>query len=82
MLCRDPDEDGPRVAVICPALGGAFFYSRDVAEDRIRKHFPALDDRQVRRGVMYLGSRARLAFAPRVPVEERSNWVHGWMQDR
>ena len=76
IMPRTYDEDeGHRVAV---ALGGrlvgAFIFSQDEAQRRIRARWPDLTDAQVGRAVAYLASRVRLAAEP-VRREGRTPWV-------
>src|SRR5690349_19823709 len=51
---REPDDDGPRVAVISPSLRGSFFWSRDEATRRIEISFPGTDPAVVQRAVRHL----------------------------
>lgn len=78
-LARAANDDGPRVAVISPALGGAFFYDGEVAARRIAQSFPSLDADQVRSAVGLMAARVRLAVEP--PQARRRTWVHGWAGD-
>ena len=77
---REPNDDGPRVAVISRALRGAFIYSEEEAERRLRLAFPELSDRSVARAVRHLESRIRLKLH-RVATPERRSWVHGWKDE-
>lgn len=77
MINREPDDDGPRVAVMIHALRRAFIYSREEAERRIRLAYPDLTDAEVKRGVRHLESRVRLAWRPRVD-HRRPSWVRDW----
>jgi hypothetical protein len=79
---RDPDENGPRVAVISRSLRGAFVFSRDEAARRIRLGFPELSDQAVARAVQHLANRVTLALRPRVQAARKKNsWVHGWKEE-
>lgn len=78
IILRESDDDGPRVAVICHALHGAFIYCREEAAGRIRRSFPELSDEGVKRGVRYLESRVRVAWKPLAAEKRKNNWVHGW----
>lgn len=79
VVARTPDEDdGPRVAVITPALFGAFIFSREEATNRITRAFPELSDDFVKRAVRYLENRARLAAKPAPVLRRKEGWVHGW----
>jgi len=78
-LKRESDDSGHRVAVICPALGGSFIYSRDESERRIRKFFPELSPGGVERAVRHLEDSARIFLRPvRQAERHRNSWVHGW----
>ena len=76
---REPDEDGPRVAVISPTLRGSFFYSREEAARRINLAFPGTDPVIVRRAVRHLENRVRAKQNPPL-TGKRRNWVHDWRE--
>lgn len=75
---REPDDEGPRIMVMCPALRGAFIFSREDAANRIRKAFPELGGDVVARAVRHLQSRVTLACSSRSLKPSRSTWTHGW----
>lgn len=77
---RADDDDGPRVMFISDRLGGAWIYSEDEANRRIRARFPELSDECVTRGIRYLESRAAKAIAPTPEEQRRSSWVFGWAE--
>lgn len=76
---REDGEDGPRTVVISHALGGSFYFSREAAAERLRKHFRGLSSEDYSRAVAILESRVRLINAPHVEQGRRDkSWVHGW----
>ena len=78
---REDDDDGPRTAVISHALGGSFYFSRETAAERFRKHFPGLSSHDYSRAIGFLESRVRLVHAPYVEQRRREQgWVHGWRE--
>lgn len=76
---REPDDEGPRVAVISPSLRGSFFFSRDEAERRILLCFPGSEPSVVKRAVRHLENRVRAQVTK--SQCRRRNWVHGWKED-
>ncbi len=77
VLVREADDEGPRVAVISQALGGAFYYCREEASRRVGNNFPSLDKAQARRIVALIESRVRTALKPQRQTQ-RENWINGW----
>lgn len=81
---REETENGPRVMVISRALRGAFIFSAEEADRRIRIGFPELADECVTRGVRQLATRVRLAHKAATHGDSasrrRASWVHGWME--
>lgn len=75
---RAADDDGYRVMFISDRLGGAWIYSEDEANRRIRARFPELSDEGVTRGIRHLETRAAKATAPTPQEQRRSSWVFGW----
>lgn len=74
------DEDNPRVLFLSSLLGGAFFFSREESERRIRNLFPELSDAGVKRGVLAFEARALAALSPSPQEERRKSFVFGWME--
>jgi hypothetical protein len=74
---RSPNDDGPRVAVM--GLRGAFVFSRDEAERRIRAEWPDLDDDHVGSAVKYLAARVRASAEPVKPLR-RMGYVQSWRE--
>ena len=74
------DEDNPRVLFLSSLLGGAFFFSREESERRIRNLFPELSDAGVNRGVLAFEARALAALSPSPQEERRKSFVFGWME--
>lgn len=83
ILSRRADgDDGFRTAVLSHALGGAFYFSRETAAERFRKHFRGLSPEDYSRAVQFLESRVRLVHAPYVQQKRRDQgWLHGWRAD-
>jgi hypothetical protein len=81
IIVREPNDDGPRVFVMTPALRGSFCFTREEADYRIRLAYPDLPDAEVARGVRHLESLVRQAAMPPRAERERSSWVHGWRGD-
>jgi hypothetical protein len=77
---RSADDDGPRVMFISDRLGGAWIYSEDEANRRIRARFPELSDEGVTRGIRHLESRAAKATMPTPKEQRRNSWVWGWAE--
>lgn len=78
IVVRESDDDGPRVAVMSPSLGGSFFFDESEALKRIRRAYPeASADRGVR-AMRHLRNRVRLALSPIAPANRGGGWVHGW----
>lgn len=77
---RAADDDGPRVMFISARLGGAWIYSEDEANRRIRAGFPELSDEGVTRGIRHLESRAAKATMPTPQEQRRSSWIWGWAE--
>jgi hypothetical protein len=80
-------EDGdmvPRIFVTCDALGGMWTFSIEETDRRIRKYFPTLSDKAVKRSVRHLADRvaahATERSAPDLP--RRNSWVHGWADEK
>lgn len=80
VIARAPDDEGPRVAIIAPGLGGAFFWDRDEACRRVDTHFH-LSERDTRRVVNALRARVKIATRPTPAPRRRGGWVHGWRDD-
>lgn len=81
VIRREPDEDGPRVAVIAPGLGGAFYWDRDEAQRRVESHFN-LPERDARRVVNALRARVKLATQPAPAPRRRGGFVNAWRDQR
>lgn len=79
---REPDDNGPRVAVIAPGLGGAFYFDVDEARRRIASHFPSLSHSDARRVVNSLRARVKLATQPTPAPRRRGGFVHAWRDQR
>lgn len=75
---RADDEDGPRIAVHCPALGGGFIYDAEEVERRIQKHFPHCGPDVVQMAVKHMRSRVQLFFSTQ-PSQKSQSWVRGWL---
>jgi len=79
LIKRESDDDGYRVIVMCDSLGGCFIYSREVAEQRIRKFFPELSVEGVGRAMRHLEDKVRIYLQPVKQADRaRSSWVMGW----
>lgn len=77
---RESDDDGPRVAVISPALRGSFFFTREEAERRLKLSFPGSAPALVTRAARHLENRIRSQMNRRFSGARR-NWVQGWKED-
>ncbi len=79
LIKRESDDDGYRVIVMCDSLGGCFIYSREVAEQRIRKFFPELSAEGTGRAMRHLEDKVRIYLQP-IKLADRSqnSWVMGW----
>lgn len=76
---RESDDDGVRIAVMCPALGGSFIYGREESERRIRKFYPMLTDDGVMRTVRHLEDSIRIYLNPIKQTDRtHKSWVFGW----
>jgi hypothetical protein len=80
VIARAPDENGPRVAIIAPDLGGAFYWDHDEAKLRIASHFN-LSERDTRRVVNALRARVKLAAQPNPAPRRRRGYVNAWRED-
>ena len=77
---RAEGDDGTRVMFICDRLGGAFIYSEEDANRRIRARFPELSDEGVTRGILHLKTRFIKATMPTPQEQRRGSWVFGWAE--
>lgn len=77
VIPRSPDDEGPRIAVISPSLGGAFYWCRDEARRRVENHFN-LSERDTLRVVNALGARVKLAAQPSSVPRRRGGFVNAW----
>lgn len=77
VIARAPDENGPRVAIIAPGLGGAFYWCPEEAKRRVESHF-SLSARDTRRAVSALRARVKLAAQPATAPHRRRSWVNAW----
>ncbi|HEV7271793.1 hypothetical protein [Pseudoxanthomonas sp.] len=76
---RSHTDDGPRVCVHCPALGGGFIYDKTDIESRILRHFPECDAAAVQRASLHLRSRfMQYIRESSQPIRQRQSWLHGW----
>lgn len=80
VIPREPDDNGPRTFVLSPSLGGAFVFTREDATTRIRRAFPELSERGVKRAVQHLKDRVSVMEVPPQHIRRRS-WVHGWAEE-
>jgi hypothetical protein len=80
---REPNDDGERIIVSCPALGGYFIYSRQEVERRIMLAFPGLVLEEVAAAARFLEDSIRAHTQP-IEAENRrlASWVHGWAAER
>ena len=79
---RAPDENGPRVAVISPSLGGAFYWCRDEARRRVQTHFPQMLECEVRRVVNAIRARVKIASSPAHFPRRRGGFAHSWRDEK
>lgn len=77
VIAREPDEDGPRVAIIAPGLGGAFYWCHEEALRRVESHFN-LSGPDARRVVNALRARVKIAASPAPAPRRRGGFVHAW----
>lgn len=77
IILRSCDDEGERAFVVSPVLRGSFIYCRNETAQRIARAFPELSPEGVRRAVLHLENRVRLASRP-VIAHERRNWVTEW----
>lgn len=78
-LARKADDNGPRIAVISPALGGAFYYEREEAIRRLQCNFPELSERDVNRLARLMKMKAHASTQPRTLIK-KTGWIHGWRE--
>jgi hypothetical protein len=81
VIARAPDDNGPRVAVIAPGLGGSFYWDHDEARRRVESHFN-LGERDTLRVVRALLARVKLAAQPAPAPRCRASFVNSWRDER
>jgi hypothetical protein len=79
LVVREPDDNGARVFVMCPGLGGSFRYDREEARKRIARHFCDLSSADTKRIENLIHTRFLQAIGPRRKRKAES-WVNRWRE--
>lgn len=79
---REPDDNGPRIAIIAPGLGGAFYWSYDETKRRVEIHFPGMSAHETACVINALRARVKLAAQPAPVPRRRAGYVHSWYDER
>jgi hypothetical protein len=77
LVVREPNDNGARVFVMCPGLGGSFLYDREEARKRIDSHFPELSLADRIRVSKLLHTRFLQSLAPPASAKPRG-YVNRW----